>query len=383
MWGLMGCVKQPLPQTGTVEVVRGAPDEALAWAELSDGAESLEVPTRRRALYLLVELSEPEASQTWAARALWDPNPRVQKSAVSALDGRLPEASSLTALQDFVQREGVEPYTRCAAAAALARQGDVSTLPAVQAAMEDEIDLWRQAPCSLAAAQMNDTAARQLLSEIIASGELPLELGFASDMGRSGLEGLGDELVAVGEDLEPELQIAVATAALMLGASEGEDTFKRALSDTNIEQQLEALDFLLTLPPALSVDLLRRAGGSVKTSARLALVELGEEEPEQAVQSLLALDRETRAEATRAIGGWLGQQSGGARRMVRLCQDALVESLQDPEDMVRLEALRAIAVVGRHEDAGAIAPLLEADALQIRIEAAAAMIRLRQRTASE
>ncbi len=62
--------------------------------------------------------------------------------------------------------------------------------------------------------------------------------------------------------------------------------------------------------------------------------------------------------------------------MVRLSQIALVEALQDPEDMVRLEALRALGSVGRAEDAGAIAPLLEADALLLRIEAAGALLAL-------
>ena len=155
------------------------------------------------------------------------------------------------------------------------------------------------------------------------------------------------------------------------------------MSADDIELQLEAIDFLLTLPPENAAGPLRRAGGTVKTVARLALIELGEDGPELAVQSLLDPDREVRAQATRALGGWLEQhQQDGPRRMVRLAQIALIEALQDPEDMVRLEALRALGQVGREEDAGAIAPLIEDDSISIRIEAADALLSLQSGTAS-
>jgi HEAT repeat protein len=362
-------------------VVRAEPDPARAWAVLQEGAESLEVPARRRALDLLIALSNPEESRAWSARGLWDPSPHVQRTTTAALQARLPEPDSLAALQGFIRRDGVDSYTRCAAASGLARIGDVATLPAVQEALEDAYEPWQQAPCALAVAQMASgaqaAAARAQLSEILATGELPLELGFVDDLGQSALPGLGGELVGVLDILEPELQLSVASAALRLGEDAAGDWFRRALSDEDIELQLEAIDLLLTQPPETGASLLRRAGGPVKTTARLALIELGEGGPEPAIEALLALDREVRAEATRAIGGWLEHHGeDGPRRMVRLSQIALVEALQDPEDMVRLEALRALGSVGRAEDAGAIAPLLEADALLLRIEAAGALLAL-------
>jgi HEAT repeat protein len=349
-------------------VVRAEPDPARAWAVLQEGAESLEVPARRRALDLLIALSNPEESRAWSARGLWDPSPHVQRTTTAALQARLPEPDSLAALQGFIRRDGVDSYTRCAAASGLARIGDA-------------YEPWQQAPCALAVAQMASgaqaAAARAQLSEILATGELPLELGFVDDLGQSALPGLGGELVGVLDILEPELQLSVASAALRLGEDAAGDWFRRALSDEDIELQLEAIDLLLTQPPETGASLLRRAGGPVKTTARLALIELGEGGPEPAIEALLALDREVRAEATRAIGGWLEHHGeDGPRRMVRLSQIALVEALQDPEDMVRLEALRALGSVGRAEDAGAIAPLLEADALLLRIEAAGALLAL-------
>jgi HEAT repeat protein len=387
LWALLGCAGRAPTQTDSVSVVRAEPDRGQAWAVLEDGAGSLEVPSRRRALDLLIALSEPADSVTWGARGLWDPSPHVQRTVTAALQARLPEPDSLAALQAFVQRDGVDSYTRCAAASGLARSGDTATIPAVRSALDDAFEPWRAAPCALALAEMADgeaaTAARAQLSEILASGELPLELGFVDDLGRSALPGLGGELVAVLDILEPELQLAVATAVLRLGEDDGEEWFRRALSDDDIELQLEAIDFLLTLPPQAASDLLRRAGGPVKMTAQLALIELGEGGPEDAVTSLLALDREVRAEATRAIGGWLSMhREDGPRRMVRFCQDALIEALQDPEDMVRLQALRALARVGRAEDAEVIAPLLQADALLIRIEAAGALLALTPATTS-
>ena len=62
--------------------------------------------------------------------------------------------------------------------------------------------------------------------------------------------------------------------------------------------------------------------------------------------------------------------------MMRLGQVALIEALQDPEDMVRLEALKALGRAGRAEDGAAIAPLIEDDALLIRIAAADALLSL-------
>ena len=370
-----GCAGRTAPQASGVEVVRQAPDLALAQSVLVEGAESLEIPVRRRSLALLVERSAPAERSAWASRGLWDPSRQVQRTVSQALLDHLPESKPL--LHDFVRRDGLDSYTRCSTAAGLARSGDVETLPVVRAAMEAEFELWQQAPCALAAAQMNDPAGRALLSEVIIAGDLPLELRFVDDLGRSGLEGLGGELADALPRLEPEIHLALATAILRLGESRGEEVFRDALSDDDIELQLEAIDFLLTLPPEMAAGLLRRASGSAKTPARLALIQLGEDSPEQAVQSLLALDREVRAAAARAIGGWLKLNiDGGSRRMVRLCQEALLEALQDPEDMVQLQALRALAGAGRAQDAEAIAPLLEADALRVRVEAAGALLGL-------
>jgi len=385
---LQGCAGRAPTQTDAASVVRAEPDRGQAWAVLEEGAGSLEVPPRRRALDLLIARSTPADSVSWGARGLWDPNPRIQRTVTAALQARLPEPDALAALQAFIQRDGVDSYTRCAAASGLARSGDSSTLPDVQAALQAAFEPWQQVPCALAAAQMaagpDADAARSQLSELLASGELPLELGFVDDLGHSALPGLGEELIAVLDVLEPELQLAVASAALRLGEDSGEEWFRRALSADNIEQQLEAIDFLLTLPPQAAAGLLRRAGGPVKLTAQLALIELGEDSPEDAVTSLLALDREVRAEATRAIGGWLVRhRESGPRRMVRLCQTALLEALQDPEDMVRLQALQALAVVGRPEDAEVIAPLLSADALRVRIEAAGALLALTPEATSE
>ena len=392
LWLLTGCASRAPVTTGSVEVVRAEPNIARAWEALEAGADGLDVPPRRRALSVLITLSPDGQVQRWAARGLWDPSPYVQRSVAAAMADRLPEPETLGALQAFVSREGLDPYTRCGVAAALARAGDASTAPVIQDALEAEFEDWLQAPCALALAQMaslqpltpaGGVSPRQALSAIIAAGELPLELSFIDDLGRSGLPGLGKELLAIMDVVEPELQLALAAAALRLGESGGADHLRRALSAEDIELQLEAIDFLLTLPPEAAAGPLRRASGSVKTVARLALIELGEDDLELAVQSLLALDREVRAQATRAIGGWLAQhQQAGSRRLSRLGQVALVEALQDPEDMVRLEALRALGQVGRTEDAEAIAPLIQDDALLIRIEAAAALLSLQAETTS-
>ncbi|MEL6346452.1 MAG: HEAT repeat domain-containing protein, partial [Myxococcota bacterium] len=84
-----------------------------------------------------------------------------------------------------------------------------------------------------------------------------------------------------------------------------------------------------------------------------------------------------RSLATRALGGWLTVKGADApRRMTRFARAGLSQALLDPEEIVRLEAARALGAVGRPDDARQLAPLLREDSEVLRVEAAAALLRL-------
>ena len=137
---------------------------------------------------------------------------------------------------------------------------------------------------------------------------------------------------------------------------------RRALGDNDPIRQLEAIDFLLDARPDDAIPLLRRAGGGdIGVAARLALIAHGAEAPYFAVESLLSADREVRALACLAMGRWLAAEPEPPRRALRLVRDALLQSLLDPEEQVRLDAIRALGSVGRSEDASALAHLVQTD----------------------
>ncbi len=360
-------------------VVRQATDAARAEELLVEGAEDLDVSVRRRALALLVQVSPEPASSSWGERGLWDPSPVVQGAVIEALAEQLPRPESLLALQRYVARPHVDPYRRCAAASRLARSGDTAAAPVVIAAYRDEAELWRAAPCALAAAELGDAEALATLEEALQLGELPLELVFIADLGRSGLA-LGPMIRDNLDGLEEELQLPLAGALLGLDEAGGAAMFRQALSSEDDEVYLEAVDLLTAQVPGSpagqsAVRLLRRSSRRVATD--LALIELGAADPGEAIETLLSLDREERAQAARALGGWLASPAAdGNRRMRNLSHQALLAALQDEEELVQLAAIRSLTSTGRPEDAEALTPLLEEGSLQIRVEAAGAVLML-------
>lgn len=381
LWGV-GCAARSSSVEGAAEVARSAPDASAARALLEEGAAALDVQTRRLALSTLIGLSPEPAGGGWSARGLWDPSPAVQRSVVDALGARLPEPESLAGLQAFVARDGAEAYTRCSAASLLARAGDRSLLSAVQEALAGADAPWQEAPCALAAAQMGDTSALTSLQAALREGELPLDLRFFQDLGRSGQVDAAPALIEGLALMEEDLALAAATALLELGHPEGEAMLRRALTGSDAQRRLEAVDFLLGASPQAAGRLLRRTTGpDTRTAADLALVGHGLDDPFFAVESLVSEDREVRQQATRALGGWLQAAGDKApRRQEKLVRAGLLQALQDTEVTVRVAALQALAVVGTPQDAEALAPLIASDSPLERVEAAAALLRLLART---
>lgn len=380
--GLTACAGKRTTDVGaTTAAVRGPVDPSQALATLEEGAADLDVSIRARALSLLIITDRTPGAGQWGARAVWDPNPWVQKRGVEALASRLPEAESAALLGELAKRRAADPYVRGAAAMKLATTGDTTTAQAMTAAYQAERSLWKAAPLALAAARMGDENALEILERALRNGELPLDLDFMVDIGDSGLTQLVPALIEATELAEEPLLIPLAAALVELGSAHGETIFRDALSSPTIERRLEAIDFLVELDAPAATALLKRASATGPEFARkyasFGLLAHGRGDiGKTAGYALNDADREVRALAVRCLGLALidARAEGLQGRQVRVAHRTLLRALQDPEDMVLGEAVRALARTGAPEDAGSLGGLLEAEALALRVEAAGAVL---------
>lgn len=377
MWSLAllvwGCAKSP-------EAVESASGDAVIEASgrqptevLAEAASDLDASARGRALALLIRHADEAGGGDWAPRALYDPNPWVAQLAVDALHQRRPEQASLELLRTTALRTELDAYTRGAAAVRAAWGGDEGVLEPMREAWRAADD-WDQPPLALAGAVLGDDEALEVLSKSVERGDLPLELRFFGDLGRSGLQAVVPALSTCAGRVEPELEMAIAAALMELGASEGEAMMRAALNGSDLERRLEALDFLVTVDSPEADALLAKAAKSAgvdATYARLALVARGLEPTEVAVEASRSVDREVRRLAAWALG-----QAPPAKneRAARPSRDALAAALGDTEYAVVLEAVQAIAQSGRAEDVQLVEPLMAGDVVVLRVEAAAALL---------
>jgi hypothetical protein len=365
------------------EAKLGAPlADDRARATLERGAQDLDVAIRQRALALLILTSTEPGGGAWGPRALWDPSPWVEKRGVDALSTRIGEPETRALLAGLATRATADPYARGAAAFRLALAGDLTVLPAIQEAYRAEGRPWRAAPLALAAAVMGDVEALAVLERALREGELPLELGFVADLGRSRLTALVPALIEATDKVEEPLVLPLAAALVELGSAHGESLFHDALSSPDPERRLEALDFLVELHAHAVPGLLRRAAHGapdlVQKYAAFALLVQGEGSVVDVTAAAVEdPDRETRALAVHCLG--LASVAGAPlhARDQKLAHRALRQALQDPEDVVLTEALQALARSGDPEDLAIIGALLDADALALQVEAAGAVLTIR------
>jgi len=380
---LLGC-RTPATAPAPAASVAAAEDAAAEpLPVLVEAAGSLDVSARGRALDLLIRYEPAPAGGEWGARALYDPHAYVQGLTVEALADRIDEPESAALLAELVQRDGVEPYVRGAAAFALAQAGRTDLVDALKAASEG-LTYWQRAPLSLAAARMGDAEALADLQSSLELGEFPLELGFFEDVGASGLTALAPALIEASVRVEEELVLPIGMALMQLDSARGESIFRSALSDPDPEVRMEAMDYLAANPMPASDALLSRARAqgpdAVRQYANLVRFARGEGKLDNVWSALDSADRESRQLAVRAMAGYLDAKgpSSDWRRTEKQVHAALRAALADTESTVVLEALQALAEVGTPADRIALVPYLTSEPIVLRVEAAGAMLALEQ-----
>ncbi len=323
--------------------------------------------TRARAVSLLVE----HVGSAWGAVAISDLSEWVQRQGVEALGAR-EDAESRALLLACAAARKTDPYVR--GAAALHAGGDEAA-DIMREALRHETEGWRIAPLALALLRLGDEAARDPLAHALAAGELALEVEFVLAVGASGDALLLPALQAAETRVEPELVLPVAAARLMLGDAAGEQALRKAVSEGDLERQLEAIDYLARIDHPAADTLLRRAtsGGPeiVTWYARLVLaVRAGDMDPFGA-----AFDEED--PEVRALAAMVVRSSPrNADRNEKSIGRGLGDLLDDADPSVRAEAARSAGALSQTELRAGVAALLDDRHPRVRIEAAGAMLAL-------
>lgn len=299
--------------------------------------------------------------------SLADESEWVRRSAVDALGG----VGARDALVAVARDPAADPYLR-GRAAVLA--GDAGLAAEMHAAARSAPSPWEAAPLALAAVRLGDRSATPLLARAIDSGELPLDVEFARDLGRVAEPSLVPALRHAAERGEPELAPTLAATRLALGDAAAEPELRKLLTSGDEDAMLEVIDHAAELEPALAAPLLRRAGdaGSVTVAryAEIVLAATGGGDSGAFVRAVAGDDRELRVLALQLSV----RANVEDRRVRRDVQRAVEVGLADVDSRARSAACRAAGQL-RLTD---LAPLLRArlvdEVEMVRLEAAGALL---------
>lgn len=364
---LLGCP----PKGVGPEVAASA--SALAEAEpearkvLEESASDLDISVRRRALASLIAAEPAPAGGPWLSRARFDPSEYVRRAAVDALVERSPEAESRAALRVWVADAELDPWTRGAAAVALARwpesaASDREGISAAAAAVTGN----RAAALLLAAAMGGDAAAQARLEKILASGQISSELWFLRALGASGVhlgpiatDQVEPEILALVVVALYELQPATRPAVLTLLAQD-EDTALEVLEALSTST-VSADDPVFSAPCA-------GVGALVSPVVRFAR---GGRDLAAVLSALDSDDVDLRAFAAAAAAARLRAEPevSGADRL----RAALRSHLPDAGPTLQLAILPGLARSTAPNDRAVVRALLGDEGPLIRVTAAAAL----------
>jgi hypothetical protein len=304
---------------------------------------------RAHGLELWLLHASPELLPTVAARALWDPDPWVQRRAVHAVADRLPLPAARAALLELALRDSARPDVACAAALAVAEASPDPAVTARAAALAGPgRALWRRGPCALAALAGGDPAMVPILDEVLREGAIPVDLPFVEALGRH-LPPASDPALLTALDEADEL-MALPLMVLLLERAHprGEAALRAALEGEDPELRDGAVEALSRSGRPEAVPLLRRAAEGADPAAQLAQIELAVRGAGPAAPLELALagdDADLQVEAWAAIRRALARGGEVDRAAARLAERHGAGALRAEDPAVRAAALRALAAL--------------------------------------
>jgi len=337
---------------------------------LDDGVASEDLSVRGRAVSALIEA---DGVGEVARGAVSDPDPWIQRAAVEALCDRDDDASH-SLIASVVQDVDVDAYVRGRGAVCLVNAGGE-----VAVEWAEGVEAWNQPPLMLGAALQGDSEALEGLQQRLRHGELPLEVQFMFDAGRSGLVELLPALREAQGRVEEEMELPVAAAILLLGDPSGEQPLRLALADSVVERRLEALDYVVQIDGPNADALLRRAKAQgpdlVRWYADLVLASRKGNDAAIWSRALGSDDREVRVFAVRYAAELASDPVAAEnRRTVRAARQAVSAGLRDADADVRIESLRALGGLGVAGDEDAVRANLTDRYEAVRVAAAAALV---------
>lgn len=362
---LGGCKKQvvfdlDLPD-GPVDVTAQDP------LPLLDDASRSTTPSLRRRAIAVGMSTQPATRDTWAGRGLFDADGYVQSATAGAAEPYASEPGVRALLEGLCARDSADPYARSRAAFVLARTGGSDTArDAMSAAARDARDPWTRSALAAGAFALGDAEALPAVTAAIARGDIPLELAFVLDLGRTGSEELAAALASAQERVEPELQVAVAAARSLLGDREGDSVLNRATRSDDPLVQFEVIDTALRLdaPRDLVASARHSADPLARAYADAAWDALRGRLGSKLRAALAHDDAELRVAALRLL-----PDKPGAADLAR-------HALGDEDARVRAAAAARLGELGpRPADTSLLQALLLDDDALVRIEAAGALLR--------
>ena len=302
-------------------------DVQAAHAHLLSAAGSPDPVVRSMAIVALAGNAGPEAD-AFLLRGVLDPSPFVQRTVAESL----PEQ----ALRAMVGRSSIDPIARAVALAGVSAEKRMQ--------VSFEMDLSRPGDL-VSGALRSDQQAMDGLLLMAREGSLPPEAALFEAMVRTESVALGEALadgIPLAEDL---IRVQMAVVAQRLAPARAAGALGAALSESTIEQRLEAVEGLLENDTPAGRNFLHRAAkagpGAVQEYAQLALTALGEQPANVAIDALASPDRDVRAWSAICL-----MQASTDRPLHRRAIPALQDARQDEAPAVRQAAVQALLVVG-------------------------------------
>ncbi len=241
-----------------------------------------------------------------------------------------------------------------------------------------ETSSWRRLPLALGAWAAGDSAARDVLIADLRTGMLDWNVDLMVAIGEQGDAVVASALAEAQLAAEPELQLAIAAARLLVGDNGASASFEPVITGDDVEARLEAVDLLVRVPTEAASQLLARAAARgpelVTWYVELAGIERGDTRIGRLRKAMASDNPEVRELAVRfAVPGaarspWRAPAPVRAKRRDEVAP-VVREGLVDVDPRVRRAALVSAARLGL--DVAPVARALTGDAHpQVRIAAA-------------